>query len=177
MKPKLIQFNWRRHWSRRVAPYLAYGLVQASLDLGMRQLDENWKRGNPPWLLGRAERNRVIPGKLSWYQPFGCCHYIAFFSMAIGVLNYPCLEWRFISGDLHTVPVGYDADGNPRMVMDILLFARKTAEESIEFAMREVDEAPAAEGWNEAFQAFCDVAVPLLRDTAEAIQQKEEAAA
>lgn len=119
----------------------------------------------------------MIPGKLSWYQPFGRCHFIAFFSMAIGVLNYPSLEWRFISGDLHTVPVGFDDDKNPRVVMDILLFDMNTAEESIAFAMKEVDCAPEAKGWNEAFQAFCDVVVPRLRDTAESLRERQEVVA
>lgn len=54
--------------------------------------------------------------------------------MAIGVLNYPELDWQFVSGDRHSVPVGYDANGNPRVVMDILLFAFHDAEKSIALA-------------------------------------------
>ena len=48
MKAKIIQFNWRRNWSQRVAPHLDHELVQASLDLGMMMLDPNWQRGAPP---------------------------------------------------------------------------------------------------------------------------------
>jgi hypothetical protein len=178
MRRKLMLFNWRRQWKRRVAPYLCHKLVELSLYIGMMQLDENWKEGDPPWLLGRTEGRRVVPGKLSWYRPIGCCHWIAYFSMAIGVLNYPFLEWRFISGD-HTIPVGYDADGNPRVVMDILLFDKETAEESIAFAMKQPDKLPEAdeeEPLNKALRVFytCSV-VPRLR--AEALQEREEAVA
>jgi hypothetical protein len=52
MKAKIIQFNWRRNWSRRVAPHLDHELVQASLELGMMMLDPNWQRGDPPFVLG-----------------------------------------------------------------------------------------------------------------------------
>ena len=52
MKAKIIQFNWRRNWSQRVAPHLDHELVQTSLDLGMMRLDPNWQRGDPPFLLG-----------------------------------------------------------------------------------------------------------------------------
>ena len=149
MKAKIIQFNWRRNWSRRVAPHLDHELVQASLELGMMMLDPNWQRGDPPFVLGAipCDRTRVVPGKLSWYQVWSRCHWIAFFSMAIGVLNYPELDWRFVSGDLHTVPVGYGPDGSPKVVMDILLFDSMTAQESIAQAMRTLEGAPAHEGW------------------------------
>ena len=44
--------------------------------------------------------------------------------MAIGVINYPKLRWKFVSGRCHTVPVGYDENGQPRVVMDILCSTR-----------------------------------------------------
>src|SRR6516225_6680509 len=105
---RVIQFDWRRHWARRVAPHLNEERVQQSLDLGMILLDPDWERGDPPYLLGGIpiREARIVPGKLAWYQPLGRCHWIAFFSMAIGVLNYPDLDWQFMTGDLHTVPVG-----------------------------------------------------------------------
>jgi hypothetical protein len=56
--------------------------------------------------------------------------------MAIGVLNYPDLDWRFVGGDLHTVPVGYGPDGKPKVVMDILLFDQMTGAQSIAFTTR-----------------------------------------
>ena len=171
MTKKLIQFNWRRQWSRRVEPHLSNRLVQASLDVGMTMFDPQWQSGDPPWLLGRPDHSRVIPGKLSWYQPWGCCHYIAFFSMAIGVLNYPALDWRFISGELHTVPVGFE-DGEPRVVMDILLFDGMTAEASIEFSRREVANASDGKEWDNIFEYFVGWMVPLLRAVAEGSQER-----
>lgn len=122
-----------------------------------------WQR---TYLLGREPGCRAVPGKLSWYQPWGCCHWIAFFSMAIGVLNYPRLDWRFVSGDLHTVPVGSGPDGKPAMVMDILLFEGMTAQQSLALAMKKLIRAPAATGWDKGFQMFVGTMVPALRAVA-----------
>src|SRR4051794_2051642 len=107
-----IQFNWRRHWKKKVVPLLQHELVQEALDLGMGFGEENWKRGDAPHKVGTiSDRVRpILPGTLAWYQPFHCCHFIAFFSMAIGAFLYPELDWRFLSGDCHTIPVGYGAD-------------------------------------------------------------------
>jgi hypothetical protein len=165
---RVKQFNWQRHWSKKVAPHLDNELVQASLDLGMKMLNPHWQRGDPPYLLGAIplDRTRVVTGKLSWYQVCNRCHWIAFFSMAIGVLNYPHLDWRFVSGDLHTVPVGYGPDREPKVVMDILLFGRMTAEESIAHAKRKLDMAPEVKGWAECFHLFVNKMVPLLRAAA-----------
>ncbi len=162
---KVIQFNWCRQWRKKVAPHLDDELVQISLDLGMKMLNRNWKRGDPPYLLGAIplDRCRVVTGKLSWYQVWNRCHWIAFFSMAIGVLNYPHLDWRFLSGDLHTVPVGYGPDGRPRVVMDILLFDRMTAEESMAHAMKTLDGAPEGNQLNELYQLFLGEIVPMIR--------------
>jgi hypothetical protein len=135
-----IQFDWRRNWKKRVEPLLDNPLVQGALDLGMRILDPDWKNGDPPHLLGRLDLNggRIVEGKLSWYRPHGRCHWIVFFSYTIGLLNYPSLRWEIISGDLHTIAVGYDANNDPKVVMDILLFDRKTGEDSIRHAERKV---------------------------------------
>jgi hypothetical protein len=146
--------------SKKVAPHLDTELVQASLDLGMMLLDPHWRRGDPPYLLGREPGRRAIPGKLSWYRPWGCCHWIAFSSMAIGVLNYPRLDWRFFGGDLHTVPVGCGPGGKPAVVMDILVFEGMTAEQSLALATKTLTGAPAAEGWDEGFQMFTSTRVP-----------------
>jgi hypothetical protein len=163
---KVVQFNWRRHWKNKVAPHLNKELVQASLDLGMMLLDDNWRRGDPPYLLGREPWRRAVPGKLSWYRPWGRCHWIAFFSMAVGVLNYPKLDWRFVGGDLHTVPVGYGPDGRPAVVMDILLFEGMTAEESLALATKKLAGAKPAKGWAEGFKLFKSTMVPALRAVA-----------
>lgn len=130
------QFDWRRHWKKKVEPFLQHELVQRSLDLGMLFYDSAWKRGDAPCHYGRLEGRRVVPGKLSSYRPWGRCHYIAYFSMSIGAMNYPDLDWRLLIGDLHTVPVGFDAKRQPMLVMDILLFDRMTATESIDLTQK-----------------------------------------
>jgi len=173
---KAIQFNWRRHWSTKVAPYLHEDLVQLSLNVGMKALDPNWTPGGGPFSYGAIGFNtRIVKGKLSWYQPLNRCHHIAFFSMAIGVLNYPDLDWRFVSGDRHTVPVGYDGEGNPRVVMDILLFEDHTAAESIALAQQDMPTLRAAakirKAWDKLMQTFVETAVPKLKARARALRQ------
>jgi hypothetical protein len=167
LPPKAIQFNWRRNWSKKVAPYLNEELVQICLDMGMTMLDPTWQRGDAPFVLGAIGANRIIKGKLSWYQPLNRCHHIAFFSMAIGVLNYPDLEWRFVSGDRHTVPVGYDADGNPAVVMDILLSDHQNAEESMALAQETFPALRASEedreAWEKLHATFVAKMVPALK--------------
>ncbi len=163
-----IQFNWRRHWSKKVTPHLDKEIVQEALDFGMTLLNPKWQRGDPPYLFGGIpmSRSRVVTGKLTWYQVWNRCHWIAFFSMAIGVLNYPHLDWRFVTGDLHTVPVGYGPDGEPNVVMDILLFDNKTAEESIAYAEEKLEGAEEGAEWNCVFQTFIIHFFPLLRASA-----------
>ena len=166
MKP-VVQFNWRRHWIKKVEPHLKHELVQTALDIGMGLVNSAWKRGDPPYRCGAVTSGRVVEGKLTWYQPRGLCHWIAFFSMAIGVMNYPDLDWRFVSGELHTVPVGFDAAGKPRVVMDILLFDRRTSEESIAFTQQSpIHWTPLAESvaqWEKVFALFTERLVPKLR--------------
>jgi hypothetical protein len=178
---RLLQFNWRRHWKKKVEPHLKHELVQAALDLGMMMYDRTWKPGDPPYRCGRWAGERVVEGKLSWYRPWGRCHWIAFFSMAIGVLNYPDLDWRFVSGELHTVPVGYDANGEPRVVMDILLFDRKTAKESIALtrkkAVRGTQEGGAQAQWEKFYALFVTNVVPAIRATLKGSASKPESAA
>lgn len=160
---KIIQFNWRRNWSKKVVPHLQKELVQVSLDVGMMALDPTWRRGDAPFALGGIGCNRVVTGKLSWYQPLNRCHWIAYLAMAIGVLNYPELDWRFVSGDIHTVPVGYGSDGEPKVVMDILLFDRMTAEQSIAHAKRKLENRPRRDGWQTAYRMYAKEIVPLIR--------------
>src|SRR5262249_2122005 len=105
---KITQFNWRRSWRKRVEPHLEQPLVRKSVDIGMTMYDMSWTENDGPHSIGDGRRlgQRVVKGELSWYQPWGRCHWISFFACAIGVLNYPELDWHFISGDCHTVPVG-----------------------------------------------------------------------
>lgn len=133
------QFNFARHWRQRIAPHLADPQVVTALTLGMYLLDPTYSEGDPPWLIGRGPVNgqRVRRGCLSWYQPWGRCHHIAPFSWAIGIKLYPDLNWGFVSGELHTVAVGYIDDWkHPLWVMDILLFREMTAEESLDLVMQ-----------------------------------------
>jgi hypothetical protein len=164
-----IQFDWRRLWTQKVKPYLQEELVQASLDYGMRFLDPSWKRGDAPCDLGSIGWEDDVEGELSWYQPRNRCHAIAFFSMAIGVLNYPDLDWRFASGDLHTVPVGYDASGEPRVVMDILCFEYFTAAQSLAHTQaQEVSTSSDARSqWDAAFQEYITNVLPALKERAQ----------
>ena len=169
---KPVQFDWRRHWARKVAPHLADPLVRASLDLGMLLLDPGWRSGDAPYLLGDGTPGAppAEPGTLAWHRPFGRCHWIAFFAMAAGVRNYPRLDWRFVSGDLHTVPVGYQGD-EPRVVLDILLFDALSAEGSLALARECVAGAAESKGWEAAFGHFVAHIVPVLRDTGRADPQ------
>jgi hypothetical protein len=76
---KLIQFNWSRHWKRKVEPYLDQPLVRASVELGMKLYDPEWTWEDGPHAIGRGGWNgqRVVKGKLSWYQPWHRCHWIS----------------------------------------------------------------------------------------------------
>ena len=131
------QFDFARNWRSTVAPHLQKQAVVRALHLGMGLHDLSYRPGDPPWLLGRGPLNgqRAREGCLSWYQPWGRCHYIAPFSWAIGVEIYPDLKWGFITSDAHTVAIGYHEQWEqPAWVMDILLFRQNTAEESLAFA-------------------------------------------
>jgi hypothetical protein len=161
---RIIQYDWRGHWKKKVEPHLGNHLVQACLDFGMTQLDRTWKHGDAPYLLGTVGSGRIIKGTLSWYQPLHRCHWISFFSMAIGVINYPELRWKMLSGDIHTVPVGYDANGAAQVVMDLLLFDSMTAEQSMARATKSLGREPSAQ-WEMAFKAMEETVVPIIQAT------------
>lgn len=133
-KPK--QFDFSANWRRKVFEHLDDSEVARCLTLGMKLLDINYEVGDPPWLLGRGPLNgqRARCGCLSWYQPWGRCHHIAPFCWALGQRSYPSLNWGFLSGELHTVVIGFEENWQePDWVMDILLFKEKTAQQSIDF--------------------------------------------
>lgn len=152
-----MQFDWRRNWKKRVEPLLGSPLVQGALNLGMSMLDPDWRAGDPPHRLGRpgSVGGRIAQGKLSWHRPHGRCHWIVFFSYTIGLLNYPDLRWEIVSGDLHTIAVGYDVNGDPEVVMDILLFDQMTGEESIRHAERRIEGCPET-NMARCYQLFVD---------------------
>jgi hypothetical protein len=155
---KPIQFNWRKHWEKKVKPHLDHPCVQMSLGVGMVMIDPTWKDGDAPYELGDDIQRRAKKGTLAWYQPRRQCHGISLFAMAIGVINYPSLRWKFVSGRCHTVPVGYDENGQARVVMDILLFDKMTAVESIDFALLKKHSACRL-----IFRGFETKAVPAIR--------------
>jgi hypothetical protein len=126
----------------------------------MHMVDPKWAPGDPPYRLGDDGPARAKKGTLAWYQPCRQCHAIAFFAMAIGVINYPKLRWKFVSGRCHTVPVGYDEKGQARVVMDILLFEDMTADESIRFAVFKKHSAG-----QRLFTGFATKVVPAIRET------------
>ncbi len=127
----IIQFNWRRHWKKKVLPHLNEERVQEALDLGMSLCEPTWKRGDAPYLCGGVNGREAVEGKLSWYQPSGRCFSIAPFSLVIGQINYPDLSWKLLTSTRHCVPVGYGPGCEPRVVMDILNFNMFTAELSL----------------------------------------------
>jgi hypothetical protein len=71
-----------------------------------------------------------------------------------------------LSGDIHTVPVGYEADGAAHVVMDILLFDYMTAEQSIAHANKTLGAEPQPH-WGTAFAFMEETVVPLLRAASE----------
>lgn len=158
----IIQFNWRRNWKKKVAPYLQEERVQAALDAGMSLYKPTWKRGDAPYLCGGVGGRKVVEGKLSWYQPVGRCHYIALFSFVIGLINYPDLTWSLLTSKRHTVPVGYGKDGEPRVVMDILNFTWCSGEQSLEFADPRI---PDEQFWASHSQRFGVTTPPSKGDT------------
>lgn len=130
-------FDFSRNWKRRVAPLLDDQDVVKALTFGLKLYDKTYHEGDPPWQCGRGPLNGQIArqGCLSWYQPWGRCHYIAPFCWALGKRLFPEREWGFITSDCHTVVIGWaDKWEEPEWVMDILLFKEKTAEESLVFA-------------------------------------------
>ncbi len=131
------QFDFARNWRKKISPLLDIPEVATALTIGMMLQGDDYKPGNPPWLHGRGPFNgqRAKEGCLSWYQPWGCCHYIAPFSWAVGRELLPDLSWGFITSDIHTVAIGYQEQWQePEWVLDILLFRKKTAQASLDLA-------------------------------------------
>ena len=130
------QYDFGRNWKKKIAPLLGCPGVMTALSIGMKAGDREYEIGDPPWKYGRDCPGRTPkPGCLSWYQPLRMCHYIAPFCWELGMRLFPKLEWGFISGDFHTVVIGW-ADNRevPEWVMDILLFRTHTADQSLHLA-------------------------------------------
>jgi hypothetical protein len=135
VRQPLLQFDFEEHWEE-IKPHLNSKSVSFALELGLKLLNPERQVGDPPWLEGRWEIDgqEPEPGELSYYQPWGRCHWMAPFAWAIGRKLYPDLQWGFLTSQSHTVAVGL-VDGEIKIVMDILNFDRMTAEESIECVM------------------------------------------
>jgi len=132
------EFDFERHWKRKIVPLLDDPDVNWCLSFGLIMLDKSYKQGDPPCDLGRIELGRPEgqQGCLSWYQPWGRCHHIAPFCWALGKKLYPELNWGFISGKFHTVVIGFQDDWKePEWLMDILQFQEQAAQSSLELAM------------------------------------------
>ncbi len=168
MISRIRQFNFARYWASHVAPHLLDDDVQDALNQDMQdyfmmlraRFGANdfcvWKPGDPPYDIGRGPLNgqRVYPYKLSWYQPWGRCHWIVSFSRALGTKIFPHLRWGVMTSDRHSIALGvspwtgtgrkvlgddtqaYEA----RVVMDILLFKTCTAVESLDDADEHIDD-------------------------------------
>jgi hypothetical protein len=167
---EIIQFDWSRWWKRKVEPYLGIRLVRKSVELGMKLYDPAWVWKDGPHAIGRGVWNgqRVVKDKLSWYQPWGRCHWISFFACAIGVLNYPELEWDFVSGPCHTIAAGSSGMVH-RVVMDILNYKSMTADKSISFAQHVPPGRSASEDLDKQllFVGYVNSFVPRLRALAQ----------
>jgi len=112
-----------------------------ALTLGMKGIQDDYRKGDPPWKCGTILSNRRQPreGSLEWYQPRNQCHDIAPFCWALGKKIYPHLQWGFLSSRRHTVAVGRSRFWKqPKCVMDILQFQRWSAQESLDF-VKEMD--------------------------------------
>jgi hypothetical protein len=170
----ITQFAWRRHWNEKVAPILQEPLVQASLNMGMAGKYPCWKPGDAPCNYSADKVGQPVPGTLEWYQPIRECHAIVYFALAIGVMIYPDLDWRIISGHLHTIAVGYDSENRPVVVMDILEFEGVTAEQSLGYARTrgEASEefARSCANYDDRSKTFCETFIPLLKARARELQ-------
>nr|ADY58741.1 hypothetical protein Plabr_1125 [Rubinisphaera brasiliensis DSM 5305] len=133
---KTKQFDFGKRWRNEIKPLLDDPEVKHVLNLSLRLFDPDYEEGDPPWTVGRGVLNgqRAREGSLSWYQPWGRCHLIAPFSWALGMKLIPHLQWSILSGELHTVAIGYDESSEePDWVFDILLFKTLSADESVTF--------------------------------------------
>ena len=140
---KAIQFNFKTNWNSLIKPMLYDNDLQDAIDEGVKQFAINetgshdgikWNSGDAPYELGRGPLNNqvAIEGELSWYQPWGNCHWIAPFTKRIGERLYPYLHWDILYGDIHTVSIGRNNEtGSIMVVMDINYFSKYDVLDSI----------------------------------------------
>ena len=118
---KIMQFDWSRNWKKKVEPYLDVDLVRVCLVPSTNVVRKGWQWAGGPYIssLTYPYGNINIKRNLSWYQSLYDARSMSFFAFAIGVLNYPELDWQFLCGPCHTVAAGVRG-GETRVVMDIL---------------------------------------------------------
>ena len=172
IKPKV--FNFRKHWAKKVKPYLFHKDVQDALDCGMedlmvswryeskitdekfKSLDEHmkqrftWTPGNPPYQKTSSDywafRRTPSEHSVNWYRCMQCCHWICWFCLELGMKIYPDLDWYIVSGRRHSVAVGFK-NCKPYMVFDILNFEYMSAENILDFADRSMTKRNYEKKW------------------------------
>ena len=105
----VLQVPFRPLWAKTIQPLVDHELVQEGLDAGMSNLDSSWKRGDAPWELGMHScdwRPRPKEGALEYYQAQNRCYNVVLFSLQLGRLLFPRLEWRVMLSERHTIAVG-----------------------------------------------------------------------
>jgi len=173
---KLIQpkvFNFRKHWSKKVKPYLFHKDVQYALDIGMEELMESWRleakisdedlekdeyikyrftwtKGSPPYHKTSSDywcyHRKPLKHSVGWYQCRHCCHWICYFCIELGKKIYPQLDWYIVSGRRHSVAVGFKYD-QPYMIFDILNFEDMSAENILDFADKKMTKKVYEKKW------------------------------
>jgi hypothetical protein len=93
----------------------------------------SYTQGTPLFYYSKFFENRFHkhsdPSKLSFYELWGSCHFIAHFVKALAETAYPKKKWKILKGETHTVVI----DEPLTTVMDILNFKNITAEESLKW--------------------------------------------
>lgn len=174
---KLIQpkvFNFRKHWSKKVKPYLFHKDVQNALNIGMEELVDSWRHeakitdekfkeldeyrkewytwtpNSPPYLKTSSDywcfHRTPKEHSVGWYQCMHCCHWICYFCCELGEKIYPELGWYIVSGRRHSVAVGFKY-GQPYMIFDILNFEHMSAENILDFADRKMTKKVYEKKW------------------------------
>ena len=130
-----IQFDWKKHWNKKVKPHLEHPLVQFALDAGMSCVRRHWKSGDAPCRVADEGSKEAKSGTLALgiNRLTNAIGYHSFLWL-LALLIIPNCDGNWKEVRSHTVPIGYDQAGQAGVVMDILLFDTMPAEGSIGFA-------------------------------------------
>jgi len=134
-----VVFDFYSNWDSLVKPYLFEPYVRDSLNIGMEDLElyykddgilsknYKWYPTKAPYTMSQSDmiyRKAPKLHSLNWYSPLQCCHWIAPFSLALGELIYPELEWKYRHSRRHTIAIGYEKNMSnveiPVVIFDIL---------------------------------------------------------